>query len=284
MANLDSRDLRLRQVAFRSKRQAFFGQAKQSRSRTRLVQECHLTFTERARETRNTNTATPPGTSIQSKDASSLKKITALAATLAIALSAHQAAAQEEAERERRIEVVGFGGVGFTGDLGVSSDTQAGNVSFDSAPVYGGTLGFKAQRHGYAYFSYSRMQTTAYFRPDGGFDTTRQTDVAFDYFQVGGNLEAPQGRVVPYLGLSIGATRLAPVNGSGNDFSFSGVLDGGVKIMLTPFLDVRLIGRMPLSFISGEAAAFCAGGACAFRYSGQPLLQGQGLLGVALHL
>jgi hypothetical protein len=90
---------------------------------------------------------------------------------------------------------------------------------------------------------------------------------------------------VPYLGLSIGATRLAPVDGSGNDFSFSAVLDGGVKIMLLDFLDVRVIGRMPVSFVSGEAAAFCVGGlGCAFHYSGQPLLQGQALLGVGIHL
>ena len=214
-----------------------------------------------------------------------MTKITAVAATLAITLLTRYAPAQEEAERERRIEVVGIGGVGFTGDLGVTSNTEEGNVSFDSAPVYGAVLGFKAQRNGYAYFSYSRMQTTAYFRPSGGFETSGQADVTFDYFQVGGNLEAPQGRVVPYLGLSLGATRLAPVNGSGDDFSFSGVLDGGVKIMLTPFLDVRVIGRMPLSFISGEAAALCVGGAgCAVRYSGQPLLQGQALLGLGLHL
>jgi hypothetical protein len=213
-----------------------------------------------------------------------LTKITALAAALALTLSARYASAQEEAERERRIEVLGYGGVGFTADLGVESDTESGNVSFDSAPVYGAVLGFKAQRHGYAYFSYSRMQTTAYFRPEGGFETRGQADVSFDYFQVGGNLEAPHGRVVPYLGLSLGATRLAPVNGSGNDFSFSAVLDGGVKFMLTPFLDVRFIGRMPVSFISGDAAALCVGGACAVRYSGDPLGQGQLLLGAGLHL
>jgi len=54
--------------------------------------------------------------------------------------------------------------------------------------------------------------------------------------------------------------------------------------MLADFLDLRLIGRMPVSFISGEAAAFCVGGAgCAVRYSGQPLLQGQALLGLGVH-
>jgi len=191
----------------------------------------------------------------------------------------------QEEKKVRRLELVGYGGVGFTADIGVSSDTQGGNVSFDSAPVYGALLCFRAQRNGYAYLSYSRMETTAYFRPSGGFETSGQTNVSFDYLQVGGNLEAPHGRVVPYLGLSIGATRLAPVDGSGNDFSFSAVLDGGLKIMLTDFLDVRLIGRMPLSFMSGDAAAFCVGGlGCAFAYSGQPLLQGQGLLGVGLHL
>ena len=208
-----------------------------------------------------------------------MTKITALVAPLAILVSTHVAHAQEQ----RRIEVVGFGGVGFTGDLGVTSGDQKGNVSFDSAPVYGGMLGFRAQPNGFAYLSYSRMETTAYFRPEGGFDTTAQRKLSFDYFQVGGNLEGPSGRVVPYLGLSLGATRLAPVDGSGNDFSFSAVLDGGVKIMLADVLDVRLIGRMPVNFISGEAAALCVGGACAVRYSGQPLIQGQALLGVGLH-
>lgn len=212
-----------------------------------------------------------------------MTKIT-LAAAFAILVSARPAHAQD-----RRIEVVGFGGVGFTGDLGVSADTQAGhtetgNVSFDSAPVYGGMLGFRAQPKGFAYLSYSRMETTAYFRPSGNFDTTAQTKLSFDYFQVGGNLEGSSGRVVPYLGLSLGVTRLAPVEGSGNDFSFSGVLDGGIKLNLADFLDVRLIGRMPVSFISGEAAALCVGGhGCAVRYSGQPLIQGQALLGVGLH-
>lgn len=208
-----------------------------------------------------------------------MTKITALAATFAILVSTRAVHAQD-----KRIEVVGFGGVGFTGDLGVSSGTESGNVSFDAAPVYGGMLGFRAQPKGFAYFSYSRMETTAYFRPSGGFDTTAQTKLSFDYFQIGGNLEGPSGRVVPYLGLSLGATRLAPVDGSGNDFSFSAVLDGGVKIMLADVLDVRLIGRMPVNFISGEAAALCINGrGCAVHYSGQPLIQGQVLLGVGLH-
>lgn len=208
-----------------------------------------------------------------------MTKITSLAATLLIFVSTRAATAQE-----RQLEVVGFGGVGFTGDLGVSSGTEAGNVSFDSAPVYGGMLGYRAQSNGFAYFSYSRMETTAYFRPAGGFESSAQTNVVFDYFQLGGSLEARSGRVVPYLGLSLGATRLAPADGTGNDFSFSAVLDGGVKIMLTPFLDVRLIGRMPVSFISGDASALCIGGrGCALHYSGQPLIQGQALLGAGLH-
>ncbi|HEX2671989.1 MAG TPA: hypothetical protein VHM25_14000, partial [Polyangiaceae bacterium] len=80
-----------------------------------------------------------------------MTKITALAATLAILVSTRAVHAQEH---ERRIEVVGFGGVGFTGDLGVSSNTQAGtetgNVSFDAAPVYGGMVGFRAQPKGFA--------------------------------------------------------------------------------------------------------------------------------------
>lgn len=274
MHNAVNRDLHLRQVTIRSKTQLAFGRAR----------PVHVSFVKH-------NQRGGRDSSIHLKDASSLTKITALAATLVLSFATHSALAQESREpvepleRERRVEVVAFGGVGFTGDIGVSTDTQSGSVSFDGAPVYGALLGFRAQRNGYVYLSYSRMVTTAYYRPSGGLESSAQTDVSFDYLQVGGNLEAPQGRIVPYLGVSIGATRLAPVNGSGNDFSFSAVLDGGVKLMLAPFLDVRLIGRMPVSFVNGEAAALCVGGlGCAVHYSGHPLLQGQALLGVGLHL
>lgn len=223
-----------------------------------------------------------------------MTKITIFAGAVAISFAARSASAQDsfatpppppEEVKQRRVEVVGYGGVGFTGNATLKSDTESGSVSFDGAPVYGALIGYQAQRNGYAYLSYSRTVTTAYYRPSGGIGTSGQADVSFDYIQVGGNLQAPQGRFVPYLGLSLGATRLALVDSPGNDISFSGVLDGGVKFMLVDFLDVRLIGRMPVNFLSGEASGLCVGGVgCAVHYSGSPLFQGQALLGVGLHL
>lgn len=177
-----------------------------------------------------------------------------------------------------------YGGWGYTADISVESERDSGSVVVDSAPVYGALLGFRAQRNGYAYLSYSRMVSTAYFRPSGGFETTGQADVSFDYFQVGGNLEVKRGRLVPYLGLSIGATSISLLDEPGNDLSFSAVLDGGLKVMLADMLYVRVIGRMPVSFVTGDAAALCINGNCAFAYSGTPLLQGQVLLGAGLLL
>jgi hypothetical protein len=209
-----------------------------------------------------------------------LTKIIALGVTLTVTFLTHSASAQE-----RRIDVTGYGGIGFTGDLSVGDGVTAGSVDVDDAPVYGGLIGFRTQPSGFVYFSYSRMETTAYFRPSGGFETSGQADVSFEYFQLGGNLEAHRGRLVPYLGLSLGATRVAALEASGSDYSFSAVLDGGLKVMLADFLFVRAIGRMPVSFVTGESASLCASGlGCAFVYSGQPLLQGQLLLGAGLLL
>lgn len=204
------------------------------------------------------------------------------AAALAIASLSQSASAQEH-----RLDLAGYGGWGYTADIAVESQTardETGSVVVDSAPVYGALLGFRAQRNGYAYLSYSRMVSTAYFRPAGGFESTGQADVSFDYFQIGGSLEARRGRLVPYLGLSIGATSISLLDEPGNDLSFSAVLDGGLKILLTDVLYLRAIGRMPVSFVSGEAAALCVSGGCAFAYSGTPLLQGQVLLGAGLLL
>lgn len=210
-----------------------------------------------------------------------MAKFTAIGSLLVASFVTVPAFAQE---RPRRIDIGGYGGIGFTGDLPLENETQAINVSVDDAPVYGGLLAFRAQPSGWAYISYSRMETTAHARRAGE-TTTSDADLSFEYFQIGGNLEVQRGRLVPYLGLSLGATRIAPLDFDGSDVSFSAVLDGGLKVMLTDFLYVRAIGRMPVSFVSGESSSLCATGfGCAFVYSGHPLLQGQLFLGAGLLL
>jgi hypothetical protein len=186
---------------------------------------------------------------------------------------------------DHRFEVAGYGGIALTAGVPVTSADGSGHVSFDDAPVYGGLFAVRAQPNGFGYLTYSRMETAAHFRPDDSTGASGSADVSIEHLQIGGNLEVTRGRLVPYLGLSLGGTRIAPVGGSGSDWSFSLTLDGGAKVELSPLFHLRAIARMPVSFVNGESSALCVSGyGCAFSYSGDPLVQAQFLLGAGLQL
>ena len=183
----------------------------------------------------------------------------------------------------------------FGGSLDVGLDDESddsedgvdehGSLSLDSAASYGGILGFRVQKNGLAFLSYSRQETTARysrFEDDGVESDT--ADVSIEYFQVGGNLETTRGRLTPYFGLSIGATRFAALEEDrGDHWSISGAFDGGLKVELAPFLYLRVLGRMPITFPSGNVYCISSRG-CVVALHGQALVQGEFQGGITLAL
>jgi len=184
------------------------------------------------------------------------------------------------------IEFAAHGGYGFTGSHNVDfdgfADPQDGSLSFDPAPIYGALVGYRLEKEGFIYLSYSRQETTAYYRTRGNLDVDSSRGISFDYFQFGGYLESWRGPFAPFMGASIGLNRVAALGGApGQDFFFGGVLEAGVKLELTHNIHLRLTGRLPITFINGESSAFCTGAAgCISILKADPLVQGQALLGV----
>lgn len=215
---------------------------------------------------------------------------------LALGLTVLASTRGAQAAPPRQIEITGTAGYRFGGSLDVGLDDENddvddgvdehGTVSFDSSASYGGILGIRVPRSGgVGFLSYSRQETTVRFkRFDGDGASGSEGSASIEYFQIGGNLEITRGRLTPYFGLSLGMTRFAGLDSdTGDRFFFSGALDGGLKIELTPFLYLRVLGRMPVTFPTGEMYCF-SGRGCIVSLHGQALVQGEFQGGLTLAL
>jgi hypothetical protein len=108
-----------------------------------------------------------------------------------------------------------------------------------------------------------------------------------EYAHFGGTLLFPQGNwLVPYLSMTIGATRFDPDSDqyrSETDFSMS--LGGGLRMPFNEHAAVVLGVRGYLTFVDAKTQIFCVsngGGTCLFRISGSSFFQAEAQLGFAL--
>lgn len=101
-------------------------------------------------------------------------------------------------------------------------------------------------------------------------------DVDLDYLHAGFIYQWRPGQVQPFLGMSVGLTRIDPNTREASDLdrpSFS--LGGGAKLMFTDHFGVRLEGRIFWTYIDDDVGDFCN---CGVRddsvYLVQPELRG----------
>jgi hypothetical protein len=120
---------------------------------------------------------------------------------------------------------------------------------------------------------YWRQNSQVEFKPFVG--TPSSSDVAVEYYQVGGMTEVPQGNLVPYGLLTLGTTRLiAKGNLSGDEWRFSGTLGGGLKIAPEGRVGVKFEARLLLTANNTGSSFWCGTGGCAVGVVGNPIAQG----------
>lgn len=183
------------------------------------------------------------------------------------------------------IDVAGYGGVAVSNNIATTIGGQDGRITFDPGPVWGAYLGYRIERDGFIYLSYSRQETTSHFVLNSTDASSASRGVGIDWLQFGGNVETTKGRWAPFLGFSLGASRLSVLSGGVDDsWNFAAVLDGGVKFEVLPFMHLRLIGRIPFTFVADTNEVLCpVGGGCEATLSGTPLIQPQILLGLGFN-
>jgi hypothetical protein len=162
------------------------------------------------------------------------------------------------AARAQTVQVAPFGGYRFGGDL--YEEITETPLDIDGAPCVGAALGVFVDRGLSVTFIYSHQEARVEVPLTGG--ATERVRLSIDQYHLGGTQEVGgSGSVRPFL---LGTLGLARFGGGGDSevrFSLGG--GGGVKLLPSRHLGLRLDGRVYAVFVDGQGTGgFCAPGVC----------------------
>jgi opacity protein-like surface antigen len=210
-----------------------------------------------------------------------MNKLTWMTATAALALLGTACA---WADAKPTAEVTGFAGYRMGGQFDVNDSTTGAENSVDlqDSGSWGVDIGIYRDATSFYELLYSQQSSDL----DSGDPTIKRADVKVEYFQFGGTIMYPydDNWFVPYLSLTIGATRL-DVQGAGSksDTRFSGSLGGGVRIPISENFSMTAGLRGYLTAVDSNSEFLCVGTGgsanCLIKSSGSAFFQGEALIG-----
>lgn len=192
------------------------------------------------------------------------------------------AAAQTSAEGEttKQVEVTPFIGYQWGGALAV----EGGAAEIPSGMSYGVILSRRVRADAKMEFFYSREETSLEFQADTSSQSTKLSDLAVQYFQIGGLVELEQGRARPFVSGTLGLTWFDPSGDRESEVQFSGGLGLGLHAAISEKLALRLEGRGWLNLFNGSGSIFCGDGGCVVQGSASTMTQGEVLGGLSVGL
>jgi hypothetical protein len=166
------------------------------------------------------------------------------------------------------------------GIAGGAVSTRQGDLELDPGLALGLTVAWRVRHDGMVEFAYARQDTAIDLESRHLFDAT------LDYLQAGGLWEIRDlGATRPFIGLALGASRIAPdAAGVEDEWLFSAGLYGGAKHWFGERLGLRVEGRGLLHAAGSGGGFFCAsvggGAGCAVNLEGDGFLQVQASIGL----
>jgi len=145
------------------------------------------------------------------------------------------------------------------------SDTFLDDIAIDDEPNLGLIVGLSVTRHTQLELLYNRLETTV---DDDRFDL-RSRNLDLEYLHVGAIYQWTFDRVEPFVGGSIGATRISYA-GTGDD-AFSLSATGGLKVLFNDRVGIRFSGRLFLTAIDESDSILCPLGECGGRHGEEAL-------------
>lgn len=216
----------------------------------------------------------------------SIRSIAALRAgafALAACLFAAPALAQERAPEPNRFELTPLVGYMGGGEFEDPSDETDRDLEEDTN--LGLIFNIMAEPWRHYEFLYTRMQSEVAGDLESDVEGEQPFDLDVEYLQLGGIVSHPDARyVIPYFGLTIGATRFSPDAADLDDetkFSFTAA--AGVRIPIGEHVGVRLDARAFGTLLDSDGSIFCRsdeeGGSCRIRAKSDIFLQYAASLG-----
>lgn len=193
------------------------------------------------------------------------------------------AVAQADEGLKPRFELTPF--VGYrTGDEFDLEDPDGNDTTadVDDASSFGFDVGIYRDRTSFYELLYSRKEGDLDFK----LETAPDAELTTEYYHFGGTLLFPdEGYVVPWLSLTIGATRLAASGPYDSETRFSTSLGGGLRLPFTDNLSANLGIRGYLTLLDSNSDIFCIGNGdlnCAVRSTGSTYLEFEASLGLSV--
>jgi len=208
-----------------------------------------------------------------------IRRISAVAGLLLAVLAPAAQAADPSAEFTPFVGYRAGGKFDFTNPQGGPEQS----VDLQSDASFGLDVGMYRDSNSFYELLYSRQQA--------GLDTRAAAlhglKLNVEYLQFGGTVLYPQEdqRLVPYLSLTLGATRFAADSG-GYDSStkVSASLGGGVRMPFSKNVAATLGLRGYLTFVASNTQFLCvsgsAGAGCLLKTTGSTVFQGEAQLGL----
>lgn len=185
-----------------------------------------------------------------------------------------------------RFEIAPFAGYRTGGNFDVEPTTEGGttqSADIGDAASFGVDFGLYRDRNSFYELLYSRQGSSL----DSKVAALDKLDVTVEYYQFGGTAIFPQAsdRLLPYLSLTLGATRFS-ADGYDSDTKFSGSLGGGLRVPFNDYVAATLGLRGYLTFVDSNTEFLCVSnggnGSCLLRSSGSTIFQAEAQLGLAL--
>lgn len=206
-----------------------------------------------------------------------LRALLGVALLAAAATASSQGMYQEEKQRDYASwEFTPFYGYMFGGKFEDPLTNTDRDVNEDNN--YGIFIDAAADEWRHYELIYSKQSTSV--------DGTPKMDLSAEYLQIGGTVMYQDAEtVIPYFGMTIGATRLSPSGaGLSDETNFSFSLGGGFKVPVTEHIGVRFDARAFLTLLNSDGNIFCVSdngaGTCAIRTRSDTFVQYQAVLGV----
>ena len=210
----------------------------------------------------------------------SMRHLMPLATLLALLAAAPGASAEGV-----RFELTPFAGYRLGGgfDAERQDGTTTRGVDLEDGGAWGVDVGIYARPDAFYEFLYS-TQTAGLDSRDAAL---AGVDVTTEYYQFGGTAFFPGEQwVVPYVTMTVGATRFSAGGGYGSDTKFSGSLGGGLRLPFSEHLAGTLGVRGYLTFVESDTDFFCVsdseGAGCLLKSSGSTYFQAEATVGLTL--
>ena len=151
-----------------------------------------------------------------------------------------------------------------------SGGLRTGDIDIKDSGAYGFTVDIEVRPGTQLEFLYLRQDSDLTFKPFTGPEETLIEGVATSYYHVGALQGFKRGNVLPFTGLTLGATQFSSDN---SEWKFSFGFNAGAKVYLNERIGLRLHGRVLASMLDTSAGIWAGTGGVGLTVGGSALWQ-----------